>query len=212
MTLTKKQIESASEPVQSRVERRIRRQKRGSILFPGDFADLGSTEAVKKALLRLSHKGLLKRIAFGIYLYPEQSKLLGTLSPSVDAIAHALAARDKSRIIPTGAYALNRLGMSTQVPMNAVYLTDGTPRKVKVGRSSILFKRTTPKNLSAKGAISALAIQALKAIGAGKVLPEEEQLIIKLLQRENRKHLEHDLTVAPAWIREIFKKALRNEA
>jgi predicted transcriptional regulator of viral defense system len=113
---------------------------------------------VKKVLLRLEQKGLLKRLAFGIYLYPKNSKLLGELTPTVEEIASAIAARDKARIIPTGSYALNALGLSTQVPLNAVYLTDGATRKVAIGKRNILFKKTSPKNLSVRGPISSLVI------------------------------------------------------
>ena len=67
---------------------------RGAILFPADFADAGSAEVVKKVLLRLEHQGFLKRLAFGIYLYPKQSKLLGSLTPSLEEIAKAIAQRD----------------------------------------------------------------------------------------------------------------------
>ncbi len=194
--------------IHKQIEARIKKRGRGSILFPADFYTIGSTEAVKKILLRLEKQGLLTRLAFGIYLYPKQSKLLGNITPSLEEITKAIAKRDKARIVPTGSYALNALGLSTQVPLNAVYLTDGAARKVKVGKRTILFKKASPKNLAAVGTISGLAIQALKAIGEGKVSIEEEQQILKLLKKEPKGTLSQDIALAPEWIKIIMKKAL----
>ena len=182
---------------------------RGSILFPSDFADLGSTEVVKKALLRMEQQGMLNRLAFGIYLYPKQSKLLGSLTPTIEDIAKAIADRDKARIVPTGVYAMNALGLSTQVPLNAAYLTDGAARKIKVGKRTILFKKTTPRNLAAIGNISGLVIQALKAIGEGKVEPHEEKRVLELLNNESQENLKHDIAIAPEWIRKILRKSFK---
>lgn len=192
------------------LENRIRKLKKGSIIFPADFADTSNAEVVKKILLRLQKQGMLNRIAFGIYLYPKHSKLLGgAVTPAIDEIANAIAKRDKARIVPTGIYALNRLGLSTQIPLNAVYLTDGAARKVKIDKRTILFKRTTPKNLAAAGEISSLAIQALKAIGNGKVEMHEEKRILDLLKKEKLKNIEHDIALAPEWIKKIMKKAFK---
>lgn len=107
--------------------------------------------------------------------------------------------------------ALNALGLSTQVPLKAVYLTDGAARIVKVGKRTIQFKRTTPKNLSAKGQISKLVIQALKAIGKDKVSVDEERKILALLRKEKLEHLKHDILLAPEWIRKIMRNAQKNE-
>ena len=109
--------------------------------------------------------------------------------------------------MPTGSYALNALGLSTQVPMNIVLLTDGSPREIKVGKRTIKFKKTTPKNLLAKGRISRLVIQALKEIGNGKVTEEEKQKILAILKEENEKDLKHDIALAPVWIQKIMKIA-----
>jgi hypothetical protein len=206
---TKKNTCLAAESIHKKIEARIRKQGRGAILFPSDFADLGSGELVKKVLLRLEKQGMLKRQAFGIYLYPKQSKLLGELSPSLDEIAKAIATRDQARIVATGSYAMNALGLSTQVPLNAVYLTDGAARRVKVGNRNILFKKTSPKNLAARGHISSLVIQALKEMGEGNLNPFEEARVLEILKDEREENLKNDLTLAPEWIRTYFRKVLK---
>jgi hypothetical protein len=94
--------------------------------------------------------------------------------------------------------------------MNIVLLTDGSPREIRVGKRMIKFKKTTPKNLLAKGNISRLAIQALKEIGNGKVGEAEEKKIVDLLRKEDEKDLRHDIALAPVWIQKIMKKALQD--
>lgn len=189
---------------------RIKKAGRGVLFFTESFVSYGSTEAVKKALQRLTNSGELDRVATGIYVRPVIDSVIGKVSPSIEDIAKAIAKRDKARIVPTGVYALNRLGLSTQVPMNVVFLTDGSARKIKIGKRSILFKKASPKNVATVGEISGLAIQALKEIGKEKVLDKEIKHIQELLKKEKPTRLEHDIRLAPAWIREIMKPVLKS--
>ena len=196
--------------VEKQIERSIKSKPKGSLILPDDYLDYGSPEAVRKALDRLEDKQFIIRAAQGIYIRPKISKLIGMLLPTAEDIVEAIVKRDKIKTLPTGSYALNALGLSTQVPMSIVLLTDGSARVIKVGKRTIKFKRTTAKNLLAKGPISRLVIQALKAIGQGKVRESEEKKILELLKKENAKILKHDIALAPAWIQKIMKKALVN--
>jgi len=193
--------------VQTNIENNIKAMKRGSIIFPSSFDAFGNVEVVKKSLLRLEQKEFLVRLAHGIYLYPKQDKLLGTLYPSIEEIANAIAERDKARIIPTGIKALNQLGLSNQIPMNIVFLTDGAPRSIVVGKRTIKFKKTTPKNLAVKGKITGLIIQALKEIGKDNITAEQLEKISNHLKLEKEEIIEHDAKLAPAWISQIIKNS-----
>lgn len=194
--------------IESKVYGKILKSKRGTLLFPEDFHNLGSSEATRLALHRLEKNREIARVAQGIYARPIISKYVGEVLPSVEEVAKSIARRDRIRIVPTGVYALNALGLSTQVPMKLVFLTDATPRTIKIGNRTIKFKKTTPKNLMAKGEISSLAIQALREIGINKVTEVEEKKIIDLLKKENPKDLQHDIKLAPVWIQKIMQKAL----
>ena len=194
--------------IEDKILQRIEAFPKGELLLPADFSDLGSSEAVRLSLFRLEKEGVISRVAQGIYVRPKESSLIGPLTPSAEEVAEAIAKRDRIRTVPTGSYALNALGLSTQVPMNIVLLTDGSPRELKVGKRTIKFKKTTPKNLLAKGKISRLVIQAIKEIGNGKVSTEEEEKILELLRKENEKDLKHDIALAPVWIQKIMKKAM----
>jgi hypothetical protein len=194
--------------VEKHIEKSIISRPKGSLFLPGDYLSFGSSDAIRKALDRLENRKVIVRVAHGIYVRPKSSKLIGLLTPSAEEVAEAIIKRDRIRTLPTGSYALNALGLSTQVPMNIVLLTDGSPRVIKVGKRTIKFKKTTPKNLLAKGKISSLVIQALKEIGNGNVKAEEEQKILKLLKKEDEKDLKHDIALAPVWIQKIMKKIL----
>jgi len=196
--------------IEDKILAQIKALPEGELLLPADFSELGSSEAVRLSLFRLEKEGVIIRVAQGIYVRPKVSKLIGPLTPSAEEVAEAIAKRDRIRTVPTGSYALNALGLSTQVPMNIVLLTDGSPRVIRIGKRTIKFKKTTPKNLLAKGKISRLAIQALKEIGNGKVTEEEEQKILALLKKEDENDLKHDLALAPVWIQKIMKKVLTN--
>jgi hypothetical protein len=194
--------------IELQIENEIESQVRGTLFFADSFSTFGSSEAIRKALQRLEEKGFITRIAQGIYVRPIISDYIGEVLPSAEEVAMCIAKRDRAKIVPTGVYALNALGLSTQVPMNLVYLTDGAPRVIKIGKRTINFKRTTPKNLLAKGDISSLAIQALREIGSDQITDDEESKIIELLKKEDRSNLLHDIQLAPVWIKKIMQKAL----
>jgi hypothetical protein len=197
--------------IETKILEKIRSILKGDLILPEDFYELGSAEAIRVSLHRLEKDRIINRVAHGIYVRPKISKLIGVLTPTAEEVAGAIAKRDKIRTLPTGSYALNALGLSTQVPMNIVLLTDGSPREIKVGKRTIKFKKTTPKSLLAKGKISRLVIQALKEIGNGNVTVEEEQKILDLLRKEDVKDLMHDIALAPVWVQKIMKRALRTE-
>jgi len=195
--------------VENKISAALKKRQKGSILFVDDFLDLGNSESIKKALFRLKEKGLLIRLAFGIYLYPKTDKHFGILYPSTEEIAIAIAKRDKARIIPTGVQALNKLGLSTQIPLKVVFLTDGAARSIKIGKRTITFKKTSPKNLMVKGEISGLVIQAVKSIGQHKVNDEVLMKLLNILKKEKKEIILHDAKLAPAWISKILKSAIK---
>ena len=187
---------------------KIKKAKRGTLFFAEDFLRFGNSKAIAKSLERLVKKGDISRVARGVYARLEKDPILGLVKPGAEAIAKAIAKRDKARIVPTGALALNALGLSTQVPMNLVYLTDGAARRINLGKRKVIFKKVSPKNLAAIGEISSLAIQALKEIGKDNVTENEKQIILKHLKNEDKYRLEHDIRLAPEWIRGIMRQAL----
>lgn len=181
------------------------RVNKGEIFFIADFTELGNYEAVRKSLQRLTKDKSIERIAKGIYFLPKKHERLGIIYPHAEQIAKAIAKRDKARIIPTGSTALNLLGLSTQIPLKVVYLTDGSARKIKVGKQTIEFKKTNPKNLSIEHRLTYLLIQGLKAIGEKNVTQEQLQQIQSIIDQSDERDLVYqNLKNAPVWIQKII--------
>ena len=195
-----------SDSIDKKVLNRISSHGRGWVFTPSHFDDLAGSSTLTTILKRHSDAGTIRNLASGLYDYPKTDPQLGLLQPAVDDIAQALAGRDEIRLQPSGAYAANLLGLSTQVPMKVVYLTDGRSRIVQVGKRQIILRNTTPKNMATAGKISGLIIQALKDLGKDRV---DDHIIDKLDQRLDdaaRKQLMKDIRSAPAWIADIFRK------
>jgi len=179
---------------------------RGWVFTPKAFDGLKNPRSVRMALTRLSRKGTIRQIARGLYEVPKNHPTLGPVPPSTEAIANALAGRHALRLQPAGAYAANALGLSDQVPVRAVFLTDGPSRRVKIGKREIVLKRTTPRNMATAGRTSGLVIQALRWIGQRNV---DDKVIARLrrnLRLEDRAALAKDVHLAPAWIASILRR------
>lgn len=194
-----------SQSIELQVLDEMKRYPKGTLFFVDSFATIANSKAVNKSLERLVKSNEIERVATGIYVRPVIDKYIGKVFPSIEQIAEAIAKRDRAKIIPTGSYAMYKLGLTTQVPMNIVYYTDTSARKIKIGKQTINFKKASSKNLAFVGQISTLAIQALRTIGKDKVTDEELNQIKKILNNENSKHLQQDLQLAPFWIRKLIK-------
>jgi predicted transcriptional regulator of viral defense system len=196
---------------QGQIMKRIRSRGRGWVFTPRDFEDLCVRSTISTSLQRLHESGMIRQLARGLYDYPKTDKQLGELAAPTDDIAKALAGRDAIRLQPSGAYAANLLGLSTQVPMRIVYLTDGRSRTVQVGRRQIILKQTSPRIMATAGRISGLVIQALRYLGQAHV---DEGVIAGLDRRlddDARRQLIKDIRFAPAWIAEIFRRLAAGE-
>jgi len=200
-----------TQSIEAKIIASIRRKRRGCVVVPGDFLDKGSRRAVDLALHRLTKKGEIRRLARGIYDYPKSHPLLGTLMPSAETVARALAGRDRTRLEPFGAAAANALGLSEQVPAKAVFLTDGPSRIVKIGSMTIQLRRTTPRNMATAGRLSGLVIQALRALGKEHITPGRIEHLKRTLPAEKRRELVKDVKLAPAWMHTFLRELATEE-
>jgi hypothetical protein len=188
------------------IRKRIKSFKAGELFTISDFEDINNDNLVTRTLSRLQKEGAIVRVVTGIYMNPKKTQF-GILYPTLDKIAQKIAERDKAQIMPTGDMALNILGFSTQVPMNAVYITNGAKRKVKVGQRNIIFKSAVQKNFQFKGKLLPLIIIALKQLGKNHVTDQIREKIVTLITEsdtEERTTMMHDLYLAPVWIKELL--------
>lgn len=192
----------------NKIEEKIRKSKRGKLFFPDDFSTLGTPDAIRTTLVRLHKSGLLMRAAHGIYYYPKMDTKWGSgvIPPTIEEIADGIAKRDKIRIVPTGTYALNALGLSTQVLANVVFITDGAPRRIAIGNGKgILFKHTSEvRSLAYKSKLLMLIVSALREIGEGNVTPQQLGIIKSYLANVSQQELNSDIQLAPLWVRKIL--------
>ncbi|MFC1815741.1 DUF6088 family protein [Thermodesulfobacteriota bacterium] len=192
--------------IDSKIKNRIFGHGKGWVFTPAHFSDLGSRDAVASTLKRYRQSGRIRQLARGLYDYPRTDPGLGVLTPSPDAVARALSGCDAVRLQPSGAYAANLLGLSSQIPMKIVYLTDGRSRTVKLEKKHIILKQTTPRNMATAGRISGLVIQALRHLGQQHV---DDGVIARLDRRlapDDRKQLLKDVRFAPAWIADAMRR------
>lgn len=192
-----------------RVSRRIvasARAKPGRVFTPSDFSDLGTQQAVGMALLRLERRGVLRRVGRGLYERPRVHPRFGPLLPSADQLAQALAAKGSLKLQPSGAYAANLLGLTEQVPLKLVFLTDGDSRTVRVGQVQVFLRRANPRMMATAGRTSGLVIQALRHLRRENV---DGAVIAKLrarLSKTDLAALSADARYAPAWIAAIMRE------
>ena len=130
--------------------------------------------------------------------------------PSAFELVTEIAKRDKAKIFPTGDTAANRLGFSTQVPMNASFLTSGSSRKLKLGNKTVTLTHGSPKKFAYKGKLMPELVQALRSIGEDNITESVEKRVAQLLSATpETETIEHDLLLAPVWVRQIIKRNLK---
>lgn len=198
--------------IESAIFSRIKRWGRGSVVLPANFLDLGSRQAVGVALHRLEKTKSIRRLSRGVYDYPIEDPLLGELSPTIEAITKALSQRDRLRLQPSGAYALNLLGLSEQVPAKIVFLTEGESRTLKIGPMTIQLRRTTPRNMATSGRLSGLIIQAFRSLGKDHVTKARIEKLTSTIPLKQRKELLKDIALAPAWMHSIFHELAESQS
>ncbi len=172
----------------------------GRVHTPFDFLDLGSPHSVGMALMRLVRSGALRRLARGLYDVPRRHPLLGELQPSADEIVQALARRDGASVQPAQAMAANLLSLSEQVPVRAIYETDGPSRSVKVGSLTIQLKHRPPRQVRSASPMSNLVFAALRSVGKANVNEARVAHLRETLSAKDRAALLKDLPLAPAWM------------
>lgn len=189
-----------SESAKNKIESKVLKSSRGELFFADDFKNYGTPENIRLTLFRMENDGFIERLAHGIYIKPKKDSLLGTLYPNIEEIAREIAKRDKARIAPTGVMALYLLGLTTQVPLKAVYLTDGSQREVKIGNRAIKFKRSVPKSFAIKDELLHLVVQAFREKGQREITEEFLKTIKRSIAKLDEKVIRNQLGYAPVWI------------
>lgn len=190
---------------------KIKNSKNGKLFFNNSFPGFDD-EYVGQILSDLADRKVLHRLSRGVYLKTKETRY-GLVYPPIEKIAQAIAKRDKANIVATGETALYILGLTTQVPMNAVFLTSGSKREIRVGERTIKFKNAVPKTFAIKDRQTRLIVQAMRAIGEKNMTKDDiSRISTTILQQAEKASISKDLNVMPVWIRRIFVKTLKNDS
>ena len=193
--------------IEDKVISRIYGKGRGWAFFKNDFVDLGSADAIDKALSRLTKNQRIRRVMRGIYDYPKYSRLLEKqLSPYLDKVAQALARKFGWTIQVSGNAALNILGLSTQVPARYLYLSDGQSKTYHINDVELSFKKTALKDMGLKSSEAALLVQALKTRGQQSISLPEKQKILAYFPKEKHSTILKDTQYMTSWVYEQIKQ------
>ena len=191
---------------------RIRSHGRGFVFTTKLFTALtDDSRSVRTALTRLVQKKVIRRLAHGLYDLPVIHPKLGAIMPSPQSVIEAIQASEAIEVQPTGAYAANLLGLSTQIPMRIELYTNGPKKTVRFGKQEIILKPTTPKNMIGAGTKAGLILHALRQIGKEKISDEMIKQIKSQLVVKDLKQIKKQAQYAPAWVAKILRELINEE-
>ena len=189
------------------IKKRILDAEEGSIFVTSDFIDIATTTTVRKCLGRQVEEKNIRRIIDGVYEKPVYSNLLKEYVPTnPESVAYAIARSFHWTIAPCGDVALNKLGLSTQVPVVWSYISDGPYRKFSWDNITLSFKHRANREISFMSETTTLVVEALKTLGKERI---DESIILSLKNRlpqaEKKKMLE-EATGVSEWIYAVIRK------
>lgn len=165
--------------IKAKIKNKIDNLSDGAVFISNDFLEIADYETVRKTLNRFVNEGTIQRVVNGVYYKPRYIELIGEYeSPSINEVAIAIARKYNWTIAPSGNTALNLLGLSTQVPAQWTYISDGRYVDFLIGNTKLVFKRTTNSTISNMSRLTALVIQAIKAIGKDNISEEQISCLV----------------------------------
>lgn len=203
MKVTTASLETATAPA---LRNAIKRLPVGEPFVSSRFLSLGTRSAVDQALSRLAREGEVMRVARGVYVRPQASRLFGKTLPSTEAIVRAVATAHGETIEMHGAEAERRFGLTTQTMMKPVFLTTGPTRKLKIGKIEVELRHVAPRKLAMAGTKAGQALLALINRGQKHVGEREIEQIRRQLSTEEFERLATAFGVAPGWLVSALSK------
>lgn len=184
----------------------IMSENQGKIFSINDFYNIGTKNTIKSVLYRLNEENKIKRLMDGLYIKPKYSNILKEYSyPDASEVAQKLADKFSWTIAPAGDTALNYTGLSTQVPNEYIYISDGAYREYLYRNKKIIFKHTTNRNITSYSKELAILIQAVKALGKDNI-SEEHIKKLEVFAKNIEEDLKEDTLKLPFWIQEVLAK------
>ena len=184
----------------------IMSENQGKIFSINDFYELGTKNTIKSVLYRLNKEGKIVRLLDGLYTKLKYSKILkGYSYPNTNAVAKKIADKFSWTIVPAKDIALNYVGVSTQVPNEYIYNSDGDYREYLYRNKKIIFKHTTNRNITSYSRELSILTQAIKALGKDKI-SERDIKRLAFYAKRIKEDLKKDTLKLPFWIQEVLEK------
>ena len=192
------------------IKQQIISKGRAKFWFVDDFVDIGNNDSVRKALQQLIKEQMLLRICHGVYYYPKIDRELGlgVLMPSKESTALAVAKHAGQKIVPTGAFALNALGLTTQMQIVVAFLTNGRARQIDLGNGRYIkfFHSSSQRLFEYKSYRMILIIQAMTELGENGMTDDVLSKLKEQLLLVSERDFIHDVKLAPIWAQTILKE------
>ena len=193
--------------IYTEIKKRIELDEPGTVFLTSDFTDIATTTTVRKCLGRQVEEKNIRRIIAGVYEKPVYSELLKEYIPAnPDAVAYAIARSFHWTIAPCGDVALNKLRLSTQVPVVWSYISDGPYRKFSWDNITLSFKHRANREISFMSETTTLVVEALKTLGKERI---DDDIIVSLRNRlpeEAKKKMLKEATGVSEWIYTVIRK------
>lgn len=167
-------------------------------ICPGALLHLGSRAAVDQALSRLVRAERLLRIFRGVYMRPIETRF-GLRTPDIEEAIASLSALWGETIVPCGGAAANVLGLTTQIPVQSVYLTSGPSRRLYFSRLLVRLRHAPRWQLVAPNRRAGDVVRALAWLGP---LEAEDglALVVSRLSAEDLAELAAARATMPVWM------------
>ena len=191
--------------IKNKILNRVGEQKYGAFTS-SDFVDIDNYKAISKTLERLEDEKIISRARRGVYYLTKYNDVLGIEeAPDINDVALAIARQFNIVIIPSGNYALNIIGLSTQVPSKYIYITNGPYNEYDVGNNKIYFKHSTSREITDIPYKILISIQAIKTLGKDNIDENVKNKISCFLSENDKKYIRNNNLRITSWIYDELK-------
>ena len=189
------------------IRKRIELVEEGTVFVTSDFTDIANATTVRKCLGRQVEENCIRRIINGVYEKPIYSNLLQEYIPAnPDAVAYAIARSFRWTIAPCGDVALNKLGLSTQVPAVWSYISDGPYREFSWDNITVSFKHRANREISFMSELTTLVVEAIKTLGKERIDDSIIAILKNKLPGAEKKKILEEATGVSEWIYAVIRK------
>ncbi len=188
------------------IQQYVQKKPRGKPFVTSELFEYGGRAAIDQALSRLTSTGKIVRLTRGIYVRPEENRFVGQVLPEPFKVAKAIANKAHEEIQVSGAEAARQLGLSTQVPVQPVFLTTGPSRRFKLANSEVTLKHVSRKKIPLSESKVGLAILALWYLGKQQVTSQTIGTIKKKLSANEFEKFISSIDQMPAWMYKVVNE------